>query len=136
MMSGILEGEDRIEKIADSKGWKELLYRENVLVEDRSFDAQGALLTERIFDATLLPIETRNYIRVDGRLIRVEAVDAFESPSGSMTYRYDKNGRLLGINSDGVFGAGTAGMIASMSSPQGAWVSSSVMKGKMAIMQA
>ena len=123
MLSGMSESEDRTEKIADSNGWKELFYRNDILTEDRSFDPLGAILTERIFDTSLLPVETRNYIRVDGRIIRVDAVDAFGSPSGSMTYRYDRNGRLLGINSEGVLGAGTAGMIASMSAPQGAWVS-------------
>ena len=125
MISGISEGEDRTEKIADSKGWKELVYRNNVLAEDRSFDVQGAILTERFFNTSLIPIETRNYIRVGGRITRVDAVDEFGSPSGSMTYRYDRNGRLLGINSEGAFGAGTAGMIASLSVPQGTWVSNS-----------
>jgi antitoxin component YwqK of YwqJK toxin-antitoxin module len=123
-LSGVASGEDRTERIADSGGARELVYRDDILAEDRSFDAQGAILEERIFDSSSLPIETRTYIREGGRIVKVEATDASGSPSGSMTYRYDRDGRLLGISSEGSFGAGYAGMISSHGVPQGTWVSS------------
>jgi antitoxin component YwqK of YwqJK toxin-antitoxin module len=122
-VAGMAAGEDRTERIADANGARELVYRGDILAEDRSFDARGAILEERIFDSSSLPKETRTYIREGGRIEKVEATDASGSPSGSMTYRYDRNGRLLGVSSEGSFGAGSAGMIASHGAPQGAWVS-------------
>lgn len=117
-----LPAEDRTETIADSKGYKELVYRGEALAEERSYDAKGAILEERAFDAEALPLETRSYIREGGRIARVEARDASGVPSGSMDYRYDRYGRLLGIASEGSLGVGSAGMIASAALPQGTWV--------------
>jgi YD repeat-containing protein len=123
-LSGVASGEDRTERIADSGAARELVYRDDILAEERSYDAQGAILEERIFDSSSLPVETRTYIREGGRIVKVEATDASGSPSGSMTYRYDRNGRLLGISSEGSYGAGSAGVISSHGAPQGTWVSS------------
>jgi len=122
-LAAMAVGEDRTEVIADSKGARELEYRGDILEEERSYDARGAILEERIFDSSSLPVETRTYIREEGRIARIEATDASGNPSGSMTYRYDRDGRLLGVSSGGSFGNGSAGMISSDGAPQGAWVS-------------
>jgi hypothetical protein len=120
--AALASGEDRTETIADLKGSKELVYHDDVLAEERSFDASGSILQERLFDSSSLPVETRSYIREGGRIVRVEATDAMGSPSGSMSYRYDRNGRLLGVSSEGSLGMGTAGMIAAWGLPQGSWI--------------
>jgi antitoxin component YwqK of YwqJK toxin-antitoxin module len=120
---GLASGEDRTETISDSKGSKELVYRDDILVEERSYDPRGALIQEKAFDASSLPAETRIYVREGARLVRVDALDASGNPSGSRSYRYDRNGRLLGVDSEGSLGAGSAGMIAAGGTPQGAWIS-------------
>ena len=115
---------DRTETIADAKGSHELVYRGNALSEERIFDGLGALLEERLFGSDSLPEETRTYLRAGGRVIKIEAKDASGDPVGSRTYRYDREGRLLGVSSEGSLGEGSAGMIARAGMPQGAWVSS------------
>lgn len=115
------EGDERIESVPGAKGSKELVYRGENLVEERSYDERGALVEERSFDSTSLPVETRSYIRVEGRLTRVEARDFSGIVSGSKSYHYDSKGRLLGVSSEGSFGEGVAGMIAARSVPQGSW---------------
>jgi antitoxin component YwqK of YwqJK toxin-antitoxin module len=117
--------EDRTERIAGSKGWKELDYRGDKLAEERSFDTSGALLEERSFNAASLPVVTKRYIRSGGLLLRVEASDAAGSPIGSMSYHYDRDGRLLIARAAGVFGDEAAGIVASEGSPQGSFVESS-----------
>jgi len=121
-----IAGEDRTETIADSRGSKELIYRNDALAEERVYDNKGAILEERTFDLSSLPAETRTYIRENGRIVKVEAKDASGSPSGSMTYRYDRDGRLLGLSSEGSLGTGFAGMIAARGVPQGEWVAGKV----------
>lgn len=114
-------GEDRIEIIKGAKGSKELVYRNDSLVEERSYDAGGSLLAERQFGADSLPTETKSYIRDEGRLEKVEARDSSGAIVGSRTYRYDRNGRLLGVSADGSLGAGEAGMVSAGPTPQGSW---------------
>jgi antitoxin component YwqK of YwqJK toxin-antitoxin module len=117
---------DRTETISSSKGAKELIYRRNVLLEEISYDAAGAIVEERIFGPDSLPVETRTYVRLSGgnaKIARIEAKDGAGRPIGSRTYRYDSDGRLLGVSSEGSLGSGSAGMIANQGIPQGAWVS-------------
>ncbi len=123
-LAGQVACQDRTETIRDSKGFKELVYRGEALAEERSYDARGAILSERFFDAGSLPSETRTYVRDGDRVARVEAKDASGSPSGSMEYRYDRNGRLLGVDSEGSLGEGSIGMIADRGAPQGSWITS------------
>jgi YD repeat-containing protein len=118
-------GEERIERIAGAKGARELVYRDEALAEERSYDARGALLEERFFGASSLPERTRSYLREGGRLARVEIADAAGVVVGSMSYRYDRDGRLLGVDSAGEPGTGSAGMISSGAVPQGSWVAGS-----------
>jgi antitoxin component YwqK of YwqJK toxin-antitoxin module len=119
-------GEERTERMADPKGARELVYRDEVLAEERSYDPRGALREERFFDASSLPTRTRSYIRDGGRLARVELEDATGIVVGSMEYRYDRDGRLLGVDAAGELGAGSAGMISAGAVPQGSWVSGSM----------
>jgi antitoxin component YwqK of YwqJK toxin-antitoxin module len=118
-------GEERIETLQENKGSKELVYRDDVLTGERRFDERGALVEERSFDAKSLPVETKVYMRKDGRLTRVEAKDSSGELSGSMAYHYDSSGRLLGVSSEGSMGQGAAGVIAAGSSPQGSWTADS-----------
>ena len=92
--------------------------------EERSYDLSSALLQERLFGADSLPVETRTYLREGGRLVKIEAKDASGNAVGTRSYRYDSEGRLLGVSSEGSLGTGSAGMIARSGMPQGAWVSS------------
>ena len=130
LVASLAWGEDRIEKIADSKGYKELIYRGDALAEQRSFDLQGAILEETTMDSSALPLETRSYIREKGRIVRVEARDGAGNSTGAMSYRYDRYGRLLGVDAQGSLGLGSAGMITSRALPQGAWVSGSSSSAK------
>jgi antitoxin component YwqK of YwqJK toxin-antitoxin module len=114
-------GEDRVEVVKGAKGAKELVYRDNVLVEERSFDAGGAILEERSFGPDSLPIETRSYVREDGRLAKVEARDASGVIVGASAYHYDRNGRLLNVSAEGSMGEGAAGMVSAGGAPQGSW---------------
>lgn len=123
LSAGVATAEDRVEKIADSKGYRELVYHGDILAEERSFDLSGAILQESSLDASSLPVETKSYIREKGRIIRVEAADGSGATTGTMSYRYDRYGRLLGVDADGSLGPGSAGMITLHGLPQGAWVS-------------
>jgi YD repeat-containing protein len=116
--------EDRTERIAGTKGWKELDYRDDRLVEERSFDESGVIVSERDFSPEALPIVTKSYLREAGRLVRIEASDASGAPIGRMVYQYDRNGRLLVAKSEGVFGDEAVGVVAVAGSPQGSWVES------------
>jgi hypothetical protein len=117
-------GEDRTERIDGAKGWKELDYRGDSLVEERSFDREGTLLSERRFNPEALPIVTKRYVREEGRLLRIEATDASGNPIGSMRYHYDREGRLIALSSEGVLGEGAVGLIAPGGAPQGSWIES------------
>jgi hypothetical protein len=114
--------EDRTERIDDPKEPRDLVYRNDLLVEERSYDLRGAIVRERFFDASALPYETRRYLREGGRLLRVEAEDAAGNLEGSLSYRYDRGGRLLGVSAMGSLGLGSAGMISLGGIPQGSWV--------------
>src|SRR5208283_2197179 len=99
--AGMTSGEDKIERIVDRKGAsgkavKELVYRSDKLAEERAYDADGALSEENFFGSTSLPIQTRKYIRVAGRLDRVEYEDADGVLTGTLSYRYDRYERLIG----------------------------------------
>ncbi len=122
--AALCAGQDRVERIPGAKGAKELVYRGDALVEERSYDAEGGLLAERSFGADSLPTGATAYIRVAGRLERVEARDASGVIVGTLAYRYDRYGRLLGIVSSGSLGEGSAGMISANGAPQGSWTES------------
>jgi RHS Repeat. len=115
------KGEERVERLDSSKGYRELVYRSDALTAERFFDSQGALLEEKLYGPDSLPYETRSYLRSGGRLLGVEARNASGEIVGSMRYRYDRDGRLLGLDSEGSFGEGGAGMIASSSGPKSSW---------------
>ena len=102
---------ERIERLAGKSGYRELVYRGKDLVEERAFDVKGALLEERYMGEDSLPYETRSYVRAEGRLERVEARDGSGVAIGSMSYRYDRSGRLVGLDAEGSFGEGSSGMI-------------------------
>jgi len=115
------QNEERTERLEGKSGYRELVYRGKDLVEERAFDAKGALLEEKYIGDDSLPYETRSYIRAGGRLERVEARDGSGVAIGSMSYRYDRWGRLLGLDTEGSFGEGSSGMISTEDGPQGAW---------------
>jgi antitoxin component YwqK of YwqJK toxin-antitoxin module len=118
------DAEDRTETIVGAIGWKELDYRDNVLVEERSFDQDGVLLGERSFNPEALPVVNKRYIREDGRLVRIEASDAAGNPIGVMRYQYDRDGRLLVAKAEGIFGDEAVGVVSSSGGPQGSWIES------------
>jgi hypothetical protein len=107
-------------------GARELVYRRGALVEERVTDSLGALLEEILYGAAppeSAPLESRKYLRSKtGRLERVEARDSGGELVGSLDYRYDRSGRLLGVASTGSFGPGGAGMISAGGPPQGSWI--------------
>ena len=113
--------EDRIETIKAAKGSKELVYRNDSLAEDRSFDSSGGLIEERSFGADSLPLLTSKYFREGGRLLKVESSDASGTVTGTRFYHYDNDGRLLMVATEGSFGAGAAGMVSAGGTPQGSW---------------
>jgi antitoxin component YwqK of YwqJK toxin-antitoxin module len=119
-------GEDRVETINGAKGFSELVYQNDVLAEKRSYDAEGILLEEKTFGQDSLPIYTSSYIRKDKRLVKVEVRDASGDIVGSRAYQYDRDGRLLGVATDGVLGEGAAGMVSSGGTPQGSWTETAV----------
>jgi len=129
LAAGAASGEDRIERISDprsvgvAKAVKELVYRDGALAESISYDADGALQKEVFFDSSSLPVQTRSYIRHDGRLERVEYEDASGGLVGSLSYRYDRDGCLLGVDSDGDLGAISVGMVSTEAIPEASWVS-------------
>jgi len=106
-------------------GLRELSYRGRDLVEERLVDRSGALIEESLFEAgSALPYEKRAYLRSGtGRLLRVEARDAAGALLGSLDYRYDRDGRLLGVAASGSLGEESAGMLSASGAPQGAWTS-------------
>jgi hypothetical protein len=120
MAGGMTSGEDRVEHFAD--GTKDLVYSDTVLTEEISYDADGALKKETFFDSSSLPVRTRSYIREGGRLERVEYADAAGKLVGTQSYRYDRDGRLLGVDSDGDLGTISVGMISSGAIPQASWI--------------
>ena len=117
---------ERIERLTGKSGYRELVYHGKDLVEERAFDLKGALLEEKYLGDDSLPYETRSYIRIRGRLERVEARDGAGAVIGSMGYRYDCLGRLVGLDEEGSFGDGSSGMISTEDGPQGAWTKDGV----------
>jgi hypothetical protein len=107
-------------------GTHELVFRRGALAEERMTDSLGALLEETFYGAApaeSAPVESRKYLRSkSGRLERVEARDSSGELLGSLDYRYDRQGRLLGVASTGSFGPGGAGMISAGGPPQGSWI--------------
>ena len=91
----------------------------------RVYDEEGALLEESFFDADGRLSERRTYVRsAGGRLERIEARDAEGALVGTIAYRYDASGRLVGLSPASAMGSGAAGMIASGPAPSASWVSS------------
>jgi YD repeat-containing protein len=113
--------EDRTEVIEGAKGRRELDYRNDVLAEERSYDAGGGILEERHFGPDALPVDTMRYLREGGRLVGVEDRDASGSVVGSLAYRYDREGRLLGLSAEGSLGEGSVGMLSAGGAPKGSW---------------
>ncbi len=128
LSAGMASGEDRIERFVDQKNAsgkvaKELVFRNDELMEERIYDTEGALAEEDFFGSSSLPFQMRKYIRAAGRLDRVEYEDAVGMITGSLSYRYDRDGRLLGVDSDGDLGTTSTGMISTGAIPQASWVS-------------
>lgn len=129
LAAGAAGGEDRIERINEprsigvGKAFKELVYRDGALAESISYDADGALRKEVFFGSSSLPTRTLSYFRRDGRLERVDYEDASGEIAGSLSYRYDRYGRLLGVDSDGDLGAISVGMVSTEAIPEASWVS-------------
>ncbi len=121
------EGFRREELPLPGGGLRELEYRGRDLVEERLVDGSGALIEESLFEAgSAIPYEKRAYLRSGmGRLLRVEARDAAGALLGSMDYRYDRDGRLLGVAASGSLGEESAGMLSASGAPQGSWTSGS-----------
>lgn len=127
------EGESVVRRALSGGGTRELVYRSGALAEERTTDSLGALIEETFYAAPASEegaasepelAETRKYLRSkSGRLERVEARNAKGELIGSLDYRYDRSGRLLGVSSSGSFGPGGAGMISTGGSPQGTWIS-------------
>lgn len=113
----------KVELALPDGGLRELSYRGTHLVEERLVDRTGALIEESLYkEGASAPYEKRAYVRsATGRLLRIEARDASGALVGSLDYRYDKEGRLLGVAPSGVLGGASAGMLSAGGSPQGAW---------------
>jgi YD repeat-containing protein len=114
-------GEDRVERINGAKGSKELVYRDDALIGQRTYDEVGGLLEETSFGTDSLPIETKTYLREEGRLTKVEARDSAGLVVGSLAYHYDRRGSLLSVSADGSLGEGASGMVSAGGTPQGSW---------------
>lgn len=97
--------------------------RDGIVVSRSIYDAAGSLLEESFFTADGLS-ERREYIRGEGRLLRIEAADVSGKLVGSIEYRYDGRGRLIGLKPMGSLGSGSIGMLASGASPEGSWYGS------------
>jgi hypothetical protein len=108
---------------APSRGRIETEERGGIPISRRSYDEGGALLEESFFALDGKVRERRRYLRIGGRLARVEALDAEGKLLGTIDYRYDGSGRLVGISPTGSLGSGSVGMIASGPSPSGTWAS-------------
>lgn len=112
---------EKIQRIESSDGYRELSYSDDRLSSERSFDRQGALQSERFYDENRLLSEIRRYYREKGRLKQVKAFDPLGKEIGAIDYRYDAEGRLLGVDLSGVLGSGTAGMLSSDQGPEASW---------------
>jgi Uncharacterized protein conserved in bacteria len=113
---------ERSEVFSDTKGSRELIYRDNVLAEERVYDTENALQKEITYDESSLPLSTKVYIRKSGRVLSVEDRDQSDNIVGTMTYHYDRVGRLVSLSSTGSLGEEAMGMIAARGVPQGAWI--------------
>jgi YD repeat-containing protein len=118
--ASLLCAEDRVERRADPRGSRELVFHDKILVEEHIYGPDAALLEDILYEKGK-PREIRSYIRVDGRLMRVEARNANGSLIGQLLYFYDTNGSLLHVAASGSFGASSAGMLDSGSTPLASW---------------
>jgi YD repeat-containing protein len=102
----------------------EIERRGDAIMARRAFDGGGALVEESYYGNDGILSEKRTYIRLMGRLSRVEVSDADGKLRGIIEYRYDGNGRLISVSPSGSLGSGPAGMIASGAAPSGSWMTS------------
>ena len=118
--ASFLGAEDRTERIPDQRGSREKIFRDNVLVEERIYDPDAAILEDIRFKSGKV-WESRSYVRSLGVLRRVEMRDAAGSVIGKLVYVYDTSGRVLRVDASGSFGDSSAGMLDSGSSPLASW---------------
>ncbi len=102
------------------RGQIERVLRDGLLAEERVFGSEGVLEEESIFAKGVL-VQRNLYIRVGGRLVKIEASDGSGESAGTMEYRYDGAGRLVAIETTGIFGDGGAGLVLLQGKPQVAW---------------
>jgi hypothetical protein len=116
------EAERRVTR-EEARGLWEIVYRDGAAVEERLTSPEGFLL-EELFRGPEGDSQTIVYIRSSGRLIRAEARDASGAIVGVIDYRYDRNGRLLGVSATGSLGPDSAGILSAGGAPSGSWTSS------------
>jgi hypothetical protein len=112
--------EERREITNSPAGQIERVYRDGVLAEERRFAPDGGIEEESIYSGKDL-VQKSEYRRVAGRLMGIEASDLSGAPIGSIKYRYDGAGKLISVETSGIFGSGGAGLILASGSPQAAW---------------
>lgn len=118
-----LQGEGAPAPAAPPRGRVETEERGGVVVSRRFYDDDDALIEERSYSEDGRLAGTKLYIRtVDGRLAKVEAKDADGKVTGAIVYRYDGNGRLVGLSPSGELGSGNVGMISAGAAPNASWV--------------
>ncbi|HUW41242.1 MAG TPA: hypothetical protein VMV90_09535 [Rectinemataceae bacterium] len=120
LAASLLGAEDRTERGPDPRGSREKLFRDNVLVEERVYAPDAAILEDILYKAGKL-WESRSYIRSLGALRRVEMRNAEGAVVGELVYVYDTSGGLLRVDASGSFGDSSAGMLDSGSPPLASW---------------
>ena len=122
-----------------AQGSLEEEYENGSLAETRRYDRSGNILEERFFsppepsaggqapgkatEGGSLLLGYFVYSYADDRLSRMEAFDPGAHVVGSMTYRYDPQGRLLEVRAAGSLGDSRAGMTPGSGLPAAAWTS-------------
>ncbi|MGO8692524.1 MAG: hypothetical protein ACLQMF_02525 [Rectinemataceae bacterium] len=118
--AGLLGAEDRVERRTDPRGSRELVFHDEVLVEEHIYGPDTALLEDIFYKSGRLR-ETRSYLRSSGRLRSVEERNDKGSVTGSLRYFYDTDGSLLRVVTGGSFGSSSAGILNSGSTPLASW---------------
>lgn len=93
------------------------------LVDEAEYGSGGEMLRESAYSADtpggLLWTESYEYTK--GKLTRVSRVDAEGKETGSRSYRYDPEGRLLSVELDGYYGQVDVGTLGHGGLPQAFW---------------
>ncbi|MDP3176403.1 MAG: hypothetical protein Q8M76_00780, partial [Spirochaetaceae bacterium] len=114
---------ERRETREEARGLREIVYRDGEAVEERLISPDGFLI-EELYRGPEGEPQTIVYLRSSSRLVRAEARDASGELVGAMDYRYDRNGRLLGVSATGILGPDSAGILSAGGTPLGSWTSS------------